>query len=197
MSIKSSKIVLILSACAIGLTACSHAKEDLGLVKKSPDEFAVVKHAPLAMPPDYGLQPPKPGQARPQEQSTDQQAAQTVFGSSDAQASDANVAIDDKKTTKKITKYVPPKAGGAGEQALLKAAGATNPDPNIRAEVDAETIKIAKDSVPVAKKILGLVGDPNQAPTSVVNPKAEAARLKKDQDSGAPITAGETPTVVK
>jgi hypothetical protein len=148
------------------------------------------------MPPDYGLQPPHPGEARPQEQSTDQQAAQTVFGA-DAQTSDPSAPTDDKKATKKIAKYIPPKAGGAGEQALLKAAGASNPDPNIRAEIDAETIKIAKDSVPVAKKILGLGGDPNQAPTSVVNPKAEAARLKKNQDSGAPVTAGDTPTVVK
>jgi len=40
------------------------------------DEFAVVTKAPLIMPPDYNLRPPRPGAARPQEQSERQQAAE-------------------------------------------------------------------------------------------------------------------------
>lgn len=36
----------------VALTACSHsAKETLGLSKASPDEYDVVRHAPLSMPP--------------------------------------------------------------------------------------------------------------------------------------------------
>ena len=33
--------------------------------KRSPDEFAVVRRAPLILPPDYGLRPPRPGETGP------------------------------------------------------------------------------------------------------------------------------------
>ena len=47
----------------LALSGCSDAKEQLGLTRSAPDEFAVVKRAPLAMPPDYTLRPPRPGAA--------------------------------------------------------------------------------------------------------------------------------------
>ncbi len=47
--------------------------------KNSPDEFIIVKKAPLAMPPEYNLRPPKPGEPRPQELGTTAQAIAALF----------------------------------------------------------------------------------------------------------------------
>lgn len=162
--------------CALPLMAagCSGAKEQLGLTKKSPDEFAVTKHAPLAMPPDYGLRPPMPGAARPQEQGTTDQARQAVFGDN-AQ-----------------TQYEAPTGG---ENALLQQAGGNSADPNIRQRVDSETSEVEERNRPVAKKLLGIVGAGGEPPATVVDAKAEAERLRKNTEEGKPVTEGETPSV--
>src|SRR6201994_4723717 len=52
---------------ALMLGGCS-AFENLGGGKKvSPDEFKIVSHSPLTMPPNAELRPPRPGEPRPQE----------------------------------------------------------------------------------------------------------------------------------
>ena len=56
-------LILVLASSA--LTACGLA----GGPSPGPDEFAVVTRAPLSLPPDYGLRPPRPGAARPNEAS--------------------------------------------------------------------------------------------------------------------------------
>ena len=45
-----------------------------------PDEFAVARQAPLVIPPDFSLVPPKPGAPRPQEADSSTQALQALFG---------------------------------------------------------------------------------------------------------------------
>ena len=50
----------------------------LGMGKRSPDEFAVVKRAPLIVPPDFDLRPPEPGAPRPNVGSTAEQARVAV-----------------------------------------------------------------------------------------------------------------------
>lgn len=172
-----SKVLVFLSLlpvlCVPALSGCSSAKESLGLNKKAPDEFQVLKRAPLEMPPDYALRPPVPGAPRPQEQATAEAAAQTVFGQKPA-------AI---------------KAATAGEGALLQQAGASGADPSIRAQIDAETAELNESNVPVVKKLMTLGGAKGEAPASVVDAKAEAERLKKNAEDGKPVTDGETPTV--
>src|SRR5262245_55506087 len=77
---------ITLAVCALlALGACSSAKEKLCVTRKSPDEFAVVKRAPLAMPPDYSLRPPRPGAPRPQEGSPVDEARSTVLGETAAE----------------------------------------------------------------------------------------------------------------
>src|SRR6202451_4117878 len=63
-----------------------------GLTRDSPDEYTVTTRAPLSMPPDYNLRPPRPGAPRPQEQSEREQAAaalvpQLAFGAPQGSAS--------------------------------------------------------------------------------------------------------------
>ena len=54
--------LLILSAAALSLVACK--SNDIA-DRKRPDEFAIGKQAPLVIPPDYALAPPRPGAPRP------------------------------------------------------------------------------------------------------------------------------------
>jgi hypothetical protein len=166
----------VLTLSLIGLGACSNAKEKLGLEKKSPDEFAVVKRAPLAMPPDYTLRPPSPGAPRPQEAEPSAQAKQTVFGEN-----------------------LPQTQGGVSEPEaiLLQQAGAGNIDPAIRAKVDAETAATVEDKRPVAKKLLNIMSGSEDPSASVVDPAKEAERIQANKETGKPITEGNTPAVVQ
>ena len=161
--------------CALGvvmaLGACDKAEEQLGLAKAAPDEFAVVKRAPLELPPSYSLRPPRPGAPRPQEQETVEQARVAVFGGEQ-----------------------PAQAAPAGaDGALLQNAGASVADPNIRNTVDEESAELVDENQPVVDKLLSLGSDEGPAAT-VVDAKAEAERLKANKEAGKPVTAGETPS---
>src|SRR5690242_11206834 len=67
-------------AAALALGACQSTKRALGLTKNTPDEFAVVSHGPLVMPPDFNLRPPVPNADRPQELPPDEQARASLVG---------------------------------------------------------------------------------------------------------------------
>ena len=56
---------LVFCVC-VGLGGCEKLNQVLGPSKQAPDEFTVYSRVPLAIPPDYGLHPPKPGAPRPQ-----------------------------------------------------------------------------------------------------------------------------------
>jgi len=102
-----------LAAMAAATTGCGIGKA-VGGGKNSPDEFAIATKAPLVVPPDYALRPPRPGESRPQELSPSERAAQVLLGDTSA---------------------APPTQG---EQALLQKAGAFRANPNIRNLLNAE-----------------------------------------------------------
>ncbi|HZX85436.1 MAG TPA: DUF3035 domain-containing protein, partial [Reyranella sp.] len=52
---------------ALMLGGCSMFENLGGAKKVSPDEFKIVSHSPLTMPPNAELRPPRPGEPRPQE----------------------------------------------------------------------------------------------------------------------------------
>lgn len=61
------------AVCLVGamvLSGCSDFKQAIGLDPTMPDEFEVESQAPLTIPPDFALRPPKPGAPRPQDVST-------------------------------------------------------------------------------------------------------------------------------
>src|SRR3978361_2459132 len=64
--------LMLLSGCSDGLS------RTFGLTRDAPDEYTVTTRAPLSMPPDYNLRPPRPGAPRPQEQSERQQAEEAL-----------------------------------------------------------------------------------------------------------------------
>jgi len=54
--------VIFAFGMASALVGCGGISDKLGLEKRAPDEFAVVRNAPLSLPPDFHLRPPKPGE---------------------------------------------------------------------------------------------------------------------------------------
>ena len=113
----ASLSVLLMGATA--LSGCSSVSDALGLGKNPPDEFAVVKKAPLVIPPDYTLRPPRPGAPRPQELTTSESARRALVGEE----------LDDDEE----------EGPSQGELALLKNANADRYDPNIRKVLNEES----------------------------------------------------------
>ena len=69
-------IGLAASAAALGVAGCTSS----GLDRTRPDEFAVARNAPLVVPPDFSLAPPRPGEASPNAVDSRTQAIEALFG---------------------------------------------------------------------------------------------------------------------
>ena len=68
---------LAASAAALLLSGCGTGG---GLNRERPDEFAVARNAPLVVPPDFALTPPRPGEASPTATDSRTQAIEALFG---------------------------------------------------------------------------------------------------------------------
>jgi DUF3035 family protein len=166
----SQKVAVFLgcTALVVGLSGCSSLSRALGSAKHSPDEFAVVTKAPLVIPPDFSLRPPKPGARRPQERSVSQAAADAVFqsGINPAQSEPSD-----------------------GEQVLLATAGALDADSSIRDLVDSEFFNLYRTNKSFANKVLFWQGD-TVDPGTLLDSGAEAERIKEAEALGEPISEG-------
>lgn len=163
-------------ALAAALSACEGGIGDaLGLGKKAPDEFAVVRSAPLTLPPDFTLRPPRPGEARPNEASARDQARDALLNEAGAG--------DDPAT----------EVASQGEAAFIEQAGAGDVDPNIRHVVDREFLGYASEDDSFVDSLIFWQGD--DPPGEVVDAAAEAERLRENIEAGKPITGDETPTI--
>lgn len=149
-----SRSIAVIGLACLGLAACGTVNDQLGLSKNRPDEFAVMRKAPLVLPPNYNLRPPRPGAAGPQEQSAQEAGARAVFG-------------DDR--------MAPPLGASPGEVVLLDRAGASEADTRIRQVVDEETASIVEKSDSLTNKILFWQEPEAGTP---LDPAAEAARLR-------------------
>jgi len=75
---RALSIVAVAVGAGLALSGCTNLKRAVGLEQTSPDEFAVESRAPLTMPPDFDLRPPKPGAPRPQEVSASAKAREAI-----------------------------------------------------------------------------------------------------------------------
>jgi hypothetical protein len=73
----------------LALSACAHGKASRG----GPDEFSVARQAPLVIPPDFSLTPPKPGAARANDVNAQAQALDALFGGTSARSAAESAAI--------------------------------------------------------------------------------------------------------
>ncbi len=170
-----------------GLVACSDKTvgTQLGLNKRAPDEFQVVGRAPLVLPPDYKLRPPRPGQVRPQEQTPRDQARSALTG---APIQQSTPAMAEPETT-----------GSPGQMALLANAGATDVDPNIRRQVNEETAALLDVDQSNWLFIMSWQRSRMQPQAEVLDAQAEAQRLgaRRAAEQAAVETVSATPGTVR
>jgi hypothetical protein len=112
----------VLAAAFAAISACSTLRNEAGLTKQSPDEFAVTTKAPLIIPPDFNLRPPSPGAAPLNQTDPTSSAEIALFNNSDP----ATVAAQ------------MPGNYSASEKMLLANAGVQNANPTIRAELQSD-----------------------------------------------------------
>lgn len=148
--IKAGAAIVFLAGATSG---CAGLGKAVGGGKNPPDEFAITTKAPLVVPPDYSLRPPKPGETRPDELSASERARQVLMG---------DVAS------------APP---SPGEQMLLRKSNALAADPNIRVVLAAENGGRGEKDSSFANqlifwKFIGGKVDDSAAPLKVDNPEA-------------------------
>jgi hypothetical protein len=106
-----------------------------------PDEFEVAREAPLVIPPDFSLQPPQPGAARPQDTDSSTLALQAMFGG--------------------------PAQRSASENAALGAAGRDTAESGIRSEVGDPGTKVVDMGKTTRDVVAAPAGDGQEASTTI------------------------------
>ncbi|HEY1837037.1 MAG: DUF3035 domain-containing protein [Rhizomicrobium sp.] len=175
MKSEHSKRALCLAALAVlslSLAGCEAIRNAAGISKEAPDEFAVVTKAPLVVPPDYNLRPPRPG-AAPTNQASPTGAAQAALFSDDPNAIQQSLG----------TGY------SDEEKAILASSGGAIADHSIRQEIasDAKSMEGADQSF--TDSILfggGSTADAGRA----VNADAEKQRIDAAKASGQTTPGG-------
>ncbi len=123
-----------LLALTVLLAACGH-RAHVGAFggRGAPDELAIGRQAPLVVPPDFNISPPKPGAPRPVAPDARQDALQALFPDSAVPKSNA-------------------------ETALLEAAGADRADPGARSTAGDPGTVVANKGAFVRKLVEAPVG---------------------------------------
>lgn len=168
--LSSIPVFMTLAFAVLAISGCStwtDVKRGLGMEKVVPDEFDVTTNAPLAIPPDYTLRPPKPGAAPTQQVSPTAQAQETVFRAGDT----------------KLDTLPPDKSRSAGESALLQDAGAGKAPKDIRQLVNNED-QTAYSSDTLTQRLLFWRSEPPN-PNQSLDPTAESERLREFGANGA------------
>jgi hypothetical protein len=164
---------VLLTGATVFLSGCDTNKlsRTFGFTRDAPDEFTVTTRAPLSMPPDFALRPPRPGAPRPQEQSEARQAEEALV---------PQIALGT------------PQAGmSAGQQALVQQAGPSAPA-DIRQEL-AQDRRSEQANQGLVDRLLFWRKPDNQA--VLVDPKREAQRLRENAALGQSPESGDTPII--
>jgi hypothetical protein len=175
---KSILAAALAVALVPALAGCSSLRNTFGAERGGPDEFMVVRHAPLTLPPDYNLRPPQPGVPRPQEPAPTTEARSLILGTQSGLV--VGQALGDVGLDR-----------SSGESALLQEAGAGRADPSIRETLNQEAGLAGADRSFLDSLIFWKQADTGE----VVDPAGEAARLKTNAEAGLPPTAGQTPVI--
>ena len=133
------KSAILVSTCIAGMLVSGCAA--LGGTN-SPDEFRVVKKAPLVVPPEYSLRPPAAGSGAPFEVDPTRAGTASAFGTDIGQNASAS------------------------ERALVAAAGANAVSPIVREQVDWEEARIIRKSISVSDRVLNSDGSEQESADS-------------------------------
>lgn len=152
---KPIALVVVLAA-ATAASGCAGLSRAVGASRSSPDEFRVMTHAPLTLPPDYNLRPPRPGEARPGESDPSSEARAALFGDNVGQAATQ------------------------GERAFITAAGAATADDNIRSQIDYEAQGVVRRNEGFVNRLLSFNNSSGPA-AAPLDPRTEEERLADDE----------------
>ncbi len=157
----------------LGVAACGgdDLSRTIGLSRDAPDEFTVTTRAPLSMPPDYSLRPPRPGASRPQEVSERGQAQAALS---------PQMALDSGQV-----------GSSPGQQAIVSAAGPAAPH-DIRNHVDADA-QLDAPGRGFTDRLMFWRTPPR--PGTVVDAARESQRLRQNAALGQPAEDGTTPII--
>jgi hypothetical protein len=184
------------------LAACSQGsvQNALGMGKRSPDEFAVVSRAPLILPPDYGLRPPRPGESRPGVDTPGEQARASLLGQAapalagaDQQPPAATAGADQEVVSAAFDQTSPVES--SGERALVAQATTVPTDPDIRRKIGEENMQLAQVEQDLFTRLL-YWRDPSTL-GATIDPAAETQRLRANRAEGKPATEGESPVITQ
>ena len=174
MKIRMLRAAALTVVAAVALSGCDTIRNAAGMDKSAPDEFAVLTKAPLTIPPDYNLMPPRPG-AVPTNQTEPTDTAQTALFGSDP----ATVASQLPDT------YSP------SEKLLLASAGIQNADPAIRQHLASDRKNMIGADDSFTNDIL-FWQKPKPVDTAApVNADEEARKLDAQRSGQAPAASGQ------
>jgi len=137
MKMAPKQSILTAAAMSMLLAAggCSILPGGGGSSNAGPDEFRVVTKAPLSVPPEYNLRPPRAGTTVPVEADASRDTTVAAFGT--------QLGAD----------------ASASERALVTAAGANAVNPRIRSIVDYEEGGLVRKTPEDADQIISYTGD--------------------------------------
>ncbi len=159
-------------ALSIPLSGCGDSlSRTIGLTRDAPDEFTVTTRAPLSMPPDFALRPPRPGASRPQELSERQQAEAALSPTTALAGAPAGTS--------------------PGQQALVSSAGPAAPR-DIRNQVDADA-QLDQPGRSFTDRLM--FWKPTPPGGTAVDPAKESQRLRQNAALGDNPRTGDTPII--
>jgi hypothetical protein len=176
--ILASRVAAVLSVAVVlaaALTGCdTTVQETLGLGKRAPDEFQVVRRAPLAVPPDYNLRPPGPGGASGGggggvETDTSDEARELLTGAGGSQERQvASLGAE----------------ASHGERALVQSSP-VRADPEVRSRIVTDSRELTRLDQRLFFLILDFQrGQFGRGGDEVLDPAAEAARIRSQGQTG-------------
>jgi predicted small secreted protein len=182
---RQARAIVVVAVAAFVLAACADARRTLGLGKQSPNEFTVVRKAPLSMPPDFNLRPPAPGAV--QAEATDTRAAARA-----ALRAAGNSAAPAATTV----------ARSPGEQSLLRSAGVAQSDDNIRDVLRDESTQLAERDDEFINRLIfwrrgseDSVVDPTEVSRRVVGSQLTREATPSQPAGARPTAVQEAPTI--
>ena len=144
-------------AVSASLSACASTSKRLGLTTTGPNEFNILTKAPLVVPPEYSLLPPRIGESSAENNYSQASARKALIGD-----------VDATEPTR-------------GEIVLMTKAGVGRSDQEVRLVIDGQN-SVEHKSTGFSNRVLfwkdGSVKMPKGSP---LNPEVEAKRLKSIQ----------------
>lgn len=83
-ALRNTLKIAFIAGLGVAISGCARTSKALGLTKSTPNEFNILTKAPLVIPPEYNLRPPKVGESSAENNYTQQAARDALVGNIDA-----------------------------------------------------------------------------------------------------------------